>query len=653
MGSTELEVQSTLRVGLALDRLLEPLEPLESVRRRPAAPVTVPEKAPARRSRPRRQRRTAPAYVIPEALAPYERYSSVSGELAEPPADQPYRVEFRQLPGTHSVRSYLLVGAALLFVGGFLVWLMLPSHWPHVGNGPRSTPPRRLMTVNTGLIGWFAFINVATLCRARSSPARPGPGAPPSGHSGSPSSTTIVPDGRAAGDGSADARGGAARSATTARFDVWLLDEGDDPEVKEMCARAGRAPLHAARGGALEPARPGRIKARSKHGNYNAWLDAHGDDYDFFALRRPRPRAAARTSPSASSATSATPTWRSSSARRSTATTSASSPRAAESQQFLFHSLLQRAGNRSRTPDARRHEQRRAASQRCRRSAASRTRSPRTWRPASRSTRHAIPRTGAPLDVRLHARRRRRRRGTGVVHRLLQPAGALVARHRPGRSCAASGGTRHGCGRRALFHYTLLIVLLPDGRDRLDSRRVSTRLVYFALGAGGVVVHGRHLADALRRRRRAADRPLHLQPPPQRQPARDDDGTAGAPGMVISALSAPIYATSLVAAALRPQGWLRDHAQGRRRAPRHASARSVLICAWAAVFAIPLAVSFPLGHDRLAMRLWSFASLLVCLLPVGIWLLQLHRDRRRASGPVASPTEPEFQGSPALVIEPS
>ena len=26
----------------------------------------------------------------------------------------------------------------------------------------------------------------------------------------------------------------------------------------------------------------GAFKAKSKHGNYNAWLEAHGDDYDFF-----------------------------------------------------------------------------------------------------------------------------------------------------------------------------------------------------------------------------------------------------------------------------------------------------------------------------------------------------------------------------------
>jgi cellulose synthase/poly-beta-1,6-N-acetylglucosamine synthase-like glycosyltransferase len=26
----------------------------------------------------------------------------------------------------------------------------------------------------------------------------------------------------------------------------------------------------------------GRFKARSKHGNYNAWVDVHGDDYEFF-----------------------------------------------------------------------------------------------------------------------------------------------------------------------------------------------------------------------------------------------------------------------------------------------------------------------------------------------------------------------------------
>ena len=26
----------------------------------------------------------------------------------------------------------------------------------------------------------------------------------------------------------------------------------------------------------------GQYKERSKHGNYNAWLDAHGHEYDFF-----------------------------------------------------------------------------------------------------------------------------------------------------------------------------------------------------------------------------------------------------------------------------------------------------------------------------------------------------------------------------------
>jgi cellulose synthase (UDP-forming) len=59
--------------------------------------------------------------------------------------------------------------------------------------------------------------------------------------------------------------------------DTWVLDEGDDEEVKALCQRAGaqhfsrkNLPHYQTDGGTF--------KARSKHGNYNAWLYEIGFD---------------------------------------------------------------------------------------------------------------------------------------------------------------------------------------------------------------------------------------------------------------------------------------------------------------------------------------------------------------------------------------
>jgi hypothetical protein len=130
-------------------------------------------------------------------------------------------------------------------------------------------------------------------------------------------------------------------------------------------------------------------------------------------------------------------------------------------------------------------------------------------------------------------------------------------------------------------------------------------------------------------------------------------GSAGVAGMLISALSAPIYAASLAAVALR-------RSRGFVTTPKgDASTRDTLITfrkhvLWALVFGVPLALSFVLGHHHFSMRAWSVASLIVCLLPVAIWRVELARARRaeRRAGravepepisaePVAAPERPE------------
>lgn len=65
--------------------------------------------------------------------------------------------------------------------------------------------------------------------------------------------------------------------------DTWVLDEGDSDEVRALCERCGAR--HFTRKGIERYQQPtGIFESRSKHGNYNAFFDAHGyQDYDIIA----------------------------------------------------------------------------------------------------------------------------------------------------------------------------------------------------------------------------------------------------------------------------------------------------------------------------------------------------------------------------------
>jgi cellulose synthase (UDP-forming) len=57
--------------------------------------------------------------------------------------------------------------------------------------------------------------------------------------------------------------------------DTWVLDEGDDGRVQALCARLGARHFSRKPFAHYQTSR-GPFQARSKHGNYNAWLDACG-----------------------------------------------------------------------------------------------------------------------------------------------------------------------------------------------------------------------------------------------------------------------------------------------------------------------------------------------------------------------------------------
>jgi cellulose synthase (UDP-forming) len=64
--------------------------------------------------------------------------------------------------------------------------------------------------------------------------------------------------------------------------DVWVLDEGGEPAVRELCESMG-VRYFSRHGVARYNQVDGPFAARTKGGNHNAWYDAHADDYDIVA----------------------------------------------------------------------------------------------------------------------------------------------------------------------------------------------------------------------------------------------------------------------------------------------------------------------------------------------------------------------------------
>jgi cellulose synthase (UDP-forming) len=89
--------------------------------------------------------------------------------------------------------------------------------------------------------------------------------------------TTIVPDRESIALLEETLR---AMIAMRGAHDCWVLDEGDAAEVRALCDRLG-ARHFSRRGVARYHAPGGTYQTASKHGNYNAWLDARGyAEYD-------------------------------------------------------------------------------------------------------------------------------------------------------------------------------------------------------------------------------------------------------------------------------------------------------------------------------------------------------------------------------------
>ncbi|WP_329100506.1 glycosyltransferase [Micromonospora sp. NBC_01699] len=218
-----------------------------------------------------------------DARVAYAGCGATAGPLVTPRQGRA-PIEFRHVasPAARLVLTILVLvnaTAGLVFVG----WLLLPAHVPGAGvfgPGNWQTMLARIgfcVVVAVELIRVAQNVSVWVFALNAKDPV---PVDPPIGLRVA-LLTTIVP--------SKEPIEVAERTLRRMRqivycgpVDVWILDEGDDPAVREMAARLGVR--HFTRKGRPEYNLPGgEFRARTKSGNHNAWRAEHEHRYDVVA----------------------------------------------------------------------------------------------------------------------------------------------------------------------------------------------------------------------------------------------------------------------------------------------------------------------------------------------------------------------------------
>ncbi|WP_032747310.1 MULTISPECIES: glycosyltransferase family 2 protein [Streptomyces] len=554
----------------------------------------------------------------------YDTYSRLAGPLTEPDPTG-YRVRYKSLLSTekHRVRAVLLMALAPLLTGALLLYLVWPTHWTERENGERwLVAADTVMLVSIALIELFMLVNVVSIAHATLVARDPVPVTPEPGTRVA-FLTTYVPGKEPLSMVRATLKG-AVRLAHDGPLDVWLLDEGDDPGARMLCAELGVH--HFTRRGVPEWNRDkGVHKARTKHGNYNAWIALHGDDYEFFASvdtdHVPMPNFLERMMGYFRDPDVAFVVGPQVYGNYASAVT-----KAAESQQFLFHALIQRAGNRYGAPMfvGTNNVVRVAALRQAGGLYDSitedmatgfeihRRRNPRTgrfWRSVYTPDVLAVG-EGPASWTDFFTQQLRWSRGT--YETLFQQYGKALFRVPPGR----------------LLSYTLMLVYYPMTAVNWLLGVLSC-VLFLWLGASGTQVAASIwlmlYSDAA-----ALQIGLYLWNRRHNVSPHEPEGSGGLAGMAMSALSAPVYLKSLGSAVLRTDGRFIVTPKGGQASPDRLLTFRIHLF-WAAVLLSSLVASVVLDHTHVAMRTWAVLGLAISLAPVAVWAWTVWQDRRSAA----------------------
>ncbi len=563
---------------------------------------------------------------------PYREYGMLAGPFAPVDPDTPYRVSYVSLmrKAKASVRTQLLALSAVVVELVFLCWLLAPGHYPHVTGVAAYTSTVAICCI--AFLELIRLLNIATLCRSTLQACDPVPVAPEPG-SRVAFLTTMVP-GKEPIDMVRRTLEAARQMRHEGRLDVWLLDEGDDPAVKRMCAEVG-ARHFSRKGVARWNTGSGPNRARTKHGNYNAWLEKHGDGYDSLVSVDPDhvpadnfcerllgyfrdPDVAFVVAPQVYGNYDSFLT------------------RAAESQQYLFHSVVQRAGNR----------------QECAMLVGTNNAMRISALKDIGGLRDSLTEDALTSFV-WHSRRNP---ATGERWKSVYTPDVLAVGEGPvswtdyfNQQLRWSRGAcdlmlndfwRRGqrLGWRRRLHYSLIFAYYPSVALAWLVGALNTAL-YMLTGAGTLEVTGRTWlmlyvdAGLLQLAIYFWNRRHNISP-------HEEAGSSGASGMFLSVLTIPIYVAALFGALRRKKAEFEVTPKDvtvspdtRRTFRRHHR--------WALALTAALAISFPLGHGQWGLRAWCASAVLVCLAPTLIHLAG--RRSRKATRPSAQPASVPVQ----------
>ncbi|WP_433305039.1 glycosyltransferase family 2 protein [Actinoplanes sp. CA-030573] len=554
---------------------------------------------------------------VPGSWQRLEEFSRLAGPLTVVPGDRPYRVAYRnqrKVDGRRRHANAVLIALLNVCVEVFFcAWLLQPGHFAPTHVGPVADLAR---VANIAVIGFIALvellrlINVLSLSLASIAARDPIPVVPDPGVRAA-FLTTIVPSKEPI-----DIVRATLEAATRIRhdgtLDIWLLDEGDDPEVRALCDRLGVR--HFTRKGIEKYNQPaGAFRAKTKHGNYNAWLDAHGDRYDVLLSVDPD------HVPLANFAERILGYFRDPDVAYAVGpqcyrNSEAFVTRAAESQQFPFHSVIQRAANRYGTPML------------VGTNNAIRIEALRTIGGLSDSITEDMA-TG----LRLHTTRNP---ATGNRWKSVYTPDVLSAGEGPSswndyfsQQRRWSRGTFEiltgAYWRRfvklspaAMLHYTLITTFYPSMAIGWLLGIINS-VLFLGLGVTGMTIAARTWL-ALYTDATAFSLWLYIHNRRYNVSPYEPPDSWGLTGMLMSIIAAPLYAGQLCSTLLRrparfvvtPKG-ASSSQDGLRTFRNHLG--------WCGVLAAAIAVSFVRHYAGHAALLWPCTGLAVCLIPIALW----------------------------------
>jgi cellulose synthase/poly-beta-1,6-N-acetylglucosamine synthase-like glycosyltransferase len=552
----------------------------------------------------------------------YERYTRMAGPLDRPRWDEPYEVQYR---GIHqNKREWLatrLIALVLVVLDlRFIYWLIFQSHYPHLHvwlwqstTHAAQTDSYILLLVGMAfgsiVMQLFLLMNVLTVSRACLAARDPIP-VEPDPRMRVAFLTTIVPDKEPVEMAERTLR--AAKAIVyDGQLDLWLLDEGNSDEVIQMCKRLGVHHFSRKGRGHLE-FDTGMFASKTKHGNHNRWLWEYAGDYDVVMFvdtdHVPLPVMAERLlgyfrDPDVAFVVG--PQFYGNQENRIT--------RWAESAQYLFHSVIQRAGNRRR------------CAMLVGTNAAVRTSAIRKGYIDSITEDMAT-------SLWIHATRNSE---TGRPWRSVYTPDLVAVGEGPrswteffGQQTRWSAGTFDAILRQiwrvgfklrpgAALHYLLMLTYYPSiAIGWIMGICISACYLGFGISslrtnAGWWLTYYIDVATMqflLYRFMRRHNVSPH-------EPA----GSSGLSGMLVSALTAPIYARSLIKVLLRRKLPFNVTAKGSTTSQdRLWTFRYSLLWALVPVVVLPLAL---LRHRPFPMMIaWTAVILVVCLAPIAIWL---------------------------------